>query len=86
MDKGKSKDKDVALNAIEESAKKPAKRKCFDSEKKIEPGFNSEPEDDIAEFIKWLKKYIKSKQTKRKNSKSEKDDSSKGTVLWVPTL
>ena len=67
LDKGKSKDKGIALKAISESRKR--------SEKKIEPDSEFEAEDDMTELFNCFKQYMKSKQGKWKSSKIEKKDS-----------
>lgn len=74
LDKGKLKDKGVALKAISESRKKP--------EKKIESDYDSEAEDDMVEMFNCFKKYMKSKQAKWKSFKFEKKDSTKGTKCF----
>ena len=74
LDKGKSKEKDIALKANSESRKKP--------EKKIESDSESDAEDDMAELFNCFKKYMKSKQVKWKSSKFEKKDSVKGTKCF----
>lgn len=74
LDKGKSKEKCIALKAISESRKNP--------QKKIESDSESDAEDDMTELLNYFKKYMKSKQAKWKCSKSEKNDSTKGTKCF----
>ena len=62
------------MKAISESGKKPKKKIKSDSE--------SETEDNMAEFMKCFKKYVKLKQANLKNSKFEKKDHTKGTKCF----